>query len=346
MSENKEAKTFKIVVVGGGTGTYTVLKGLTKYLPEVELSAVVTMADSGGSTGRLRDTFGYLPVGDVRMALVALAREDDEHERLLRDLFSHRFNTGGEMKGHTFGNLLLTALRDMLGSESEAISVAARILGARGRVLPVTLGNTHLVAEYDDGLVITGESLIDSPESERVGRRIVALSVEPRHPANPLALEAIANADMIVIGPGDLYTSVLANCVVTDVAKTIADSQAMLVYVSNLMSRPGQTRGMSVGDHVLEIEHYLGRKVDKVLYNDTPLPVKVLERYRLEGDEPLVVRDNDDLNDRLIRADLLDDVSAEPVPGDALKRSLIRHDSEKLADVLVGNCIKSNYNSD
>ncbi|HEY0964180.1 MAG TPA: 2-phospho-L-lactate transferase CofD family protein, partial [Candidatus Paceibacterota bacterium] len=179
-----------IIIIGGGTGTHTILRGLKRYQKQVNLSAIVTMADSGGSTGRLRDEFGYLPVGDVRMALAALASDIDEHEELLRQLFLYRFDRGNGLSGHNFGNLLLVALTDILGSEEEAIRAAARVLRVQGQVVPVTTQPVDLVATYDDGVVLVGEHLIDEPSLDRLHRKITHLSVQPQATISARAEEA------------------------------------------------------------------------------------------------------------------------------------------------------------
>ena len=226
----------RIVTIGGGTGTHTVLRGLKNYQKQVDLTAVVTMADSGGSTGRLRDEFGYLPVGDVRMALAALASDVDEHEELVRELFLHRFAKGEGLNGHNVGNLLLVALTDILGSEDAAIRTAGKLLRVQGRVLPVTYDQTDLIATYSDGKVITGEHHIDEPVPDRHEQHIVDIAVTPGVQVNPAVVEAITTADLVVLGPGDLYTSLLANVVVPGVETALRDTTARIVYVCNLMT--------------------------------------------------------------------------------------------------------------
>ena len=319
-----------IVVIGGGTGTHTILRGLKRYQKQVNLSAIVTMADSGGSTGRLRDEFGYLPVGDVRMALAALASDIDEHEELLRELFLYRFDRGNGLSGHNFGNLLLVALTDILGSEEEAIRAAARVLRVQGNVVPVTTEKVHLVAQYQDGVTVVGEHSIDEPAPERLSQKITELSVTPSASISPRAEEVILNADLIVLGPGDLYTSVLANCVIDGVADAIRHSSAKVVFVCNLMTKTGQTTDMGVAEHVAEISRYLGRAPDVVLVNTGILPVDLLERYADDGEYP-VVFNYEAHNCRIIPADMLAGEVIETASGDILKRSLIRHDPRKLA---------------
>jgi uncharacterized cofD-like protein len=319
-----------IVVIGGGTGTHTILRGLKRYQKQVNLSAIVTMADSGGSTGRLRDEFGFLPVGDVRMALAALASDIDEHEELLRELFLYRFDRGNGLSGHNFGNLLLVALTDILGSEEKAIEAAARVLRVQGSVVPVTTEKVNLVAKYEDGVTLVGEHSIDEPASDRIATRIVELSVTPSCTVSSRAEAVLLGADLIVLGPGDLYTSVLANCVVDGVADAVRHSAAKVVYVCNLMTKAGQTSGLGVAEHVAEITRYLDRAPDFVLVNTGILPADLLQKYAHDGEYP-VVFNYESAECRIIPADMLAGATVETASGDVLKRSLIRHDPRKLA---------------
>ncbi len=330
----KRAEKKKVVVIGGGTGTHTVLRGLKRYCNQIEISAIVTMADSGGSTGRLRDEFGYLPVGDVRMALAALASDIDEHEELVRRLFLYRFAKGEGLSGHNFGNLLLVALADLLGSEEKAIKAAGKLLGVCGEVLPVTVSSVNLVARYDDGVVVKGEHEIDEPGADRLSQRIVNLSVEPKATITKEARLALLKADLVVLGPGDLYTSLLANCVVDGVPQAIKEAHGKLVYIANLMTKAGQTTGMKISDHVMEVARYLGRSPDVVLVNNAPLPADLLVAYAKDNEFPV----EDDLTEsdcKVIREDLLTSEKIIKSDGDVLRRSLIRHDSQKLATELL-----------
>jgi uncharacterized cofD-like protein len=325
----------QIVVVGGGTGTHTVLKGLKHYGDRVELTAIVSMADSGGSTGRLRDEFGQLPAGDVRNALTALAADGDTHDELLRQLFLYRFSRGEGLYGHNFGNLFLTVLTDILGSEVAAIEAASRILRVSGQVLPVTTDQVHLKAEYADGTEVVGEHDIDEwQDKARQAVRISTLSLTPRAQLYAGAAAALRQADLIVLGPGDLYTSVLANCVVDEFTETIKETTAPIVYVCNLMSKAGQTIGLHAAEHVAEVKRYLGRLPTAVVYNTSPLPSELLAKYAAEGDH--AVLDNFvDKGIRIIRAPLLAAEEIVTMEGDVLTRSLIRHDADKLAQVLM-----------
>jgi uncharacterized cofD-like protein len=321
-----------IVVIGGGTGTFTVLSGLRVYSESINLSAVVSTADSGGSSGRLRDEFGYLPVGDARMALIALADDTAVHHDTLRKLFLYRFTKGGEhLKGHNVGNLLLVALTDILGSEEEAIKYASYLLRTRGHVLPVTLADIELVATYDDGIVVHGEADIDEPPSDRDHHRITQLDITPACTITPRARKAICEADLIVLGPGDLYTSILATCIVPGVKDAVQVSNGKLVYIANLMSKRGQTTGMTVTDCIRELERYLSRVIDVSLINTTALPSDLIRRYEETGEFPVA----NDCPQSAVEADLLGGVVLERSSGDAITRSLIRHDSLKLAAALM-----------
>ena len=319
-----------IAVIGGGTGTHTILRGLKRYQKQVNLAAIVTMADSGGSTGRLRDEFGFLPVGDVRMALAALASDIDEHEELLRELFLYRFDRGNGLSGHNFGNLLLVALTDILGSEEKAIEAAARVLRVQGNVVPVTTEKVDLVATYEDGVTLVGEHIIDEPTADRHPTKITELTVTPPAIISSRAEEVLLAADLIVLGPGDLYTSVIANCVVDGVPEAILHSAAKVVYVCNLMTKSGQTTGMGVAEHVSEITRYIKRTPDYVIVNTTALPVDLLERYAADYEYP-VAFNYEGSECHIIPADLLAGEEVKTASGDVLKRSLIRHDSRKLA---------------
>ncbi|MFW5702857.1 MAG: gluconeogenesis factor YvcK family protein [Candidatus Dojkabacteria bacterium] len=324
-----------IVVVGGGTGTFTVLRGLKNY-PQTNLSAIVTMTDDGGSTGRLRDEFGVLPLGDVRQCLIALAKED-EASRILRELFIYRFpkSESSENGGHNFGNLFLTALTDILGSEAEAIEAAAEVLNVRGKIYPVTEEDVQLAAQYSDGNVLIGESKIDEPNCEKhdCRTRVIKLWTQPEAQLNPEAKEAILQADKIVIGPGDLYSSLLSNVVIKGVPEAIGESKAKFIYVTNLVSKYGQTHGMSQSDYVAEIAKYTKRKPDTILVNNAEADEDILAKYARENSFPV----QDDLGEaaNVVRKDLLSEEKIEREKNDAIKRSLLRHDSDKLASAII-----------
>lgn len=323
-------------MIGGGTGSYTVLKGL-KDLPGFELTAIVTMADDGGSTGRLRDEFGTLPVGDVRSCLVALS-SDESSGQILRELFLYRFpKNGSSLSGHNFGNLFLTALTNILGDEEQAIEAASHILNVKGEVIGVTRDKVNLVAKYENGEELHGESEIDEPpESHDANTRVLELRTEPEAQLHPDAAEAIAAADLIIIGPGDLYSSLLSNLVIKGMPEALQAAKAKFAYVSNLVSKYGQTHGLTQQDYVNEIAKYAGRKPDAVLINNAPLPESALKIYEQEQSFEIV----DDLkdhqsNESVIRADLVSSIIESRSENDTVQRSLIRHDSNKLASELA-----------
>lgn len=325
----------EVVVIGGGTGTYTVLSGLRKY--PVDLTAVVSMADSGGSNRILRDEFGILPTSDIRQALVALADGKGDRE-IFRELFSYRFHQGTGITGMTFGNLFMAALSDILGSQIEAIDRTAQILHLKGRVLPVTLDDAHLVARYENGHQAVGEHYIDEPRHD--GRlKIVGLEYIPQPKAYRQSIRAIRDADLVILGPGDLYTSVVCNLIVGGVPAALERTKAKVVYVLNLMTRYGQTYGMSAKNHVAAVQKYGGNSVlDYVLVNDNgSLPRPILRKYA-EENSFLV---DDDLGEgtkkmKVVRSDLLSHQVVKKQPGDKLQRSMIRHDQRKLAKAIMG----------
>lgn len=306
----------KIAVIGGGTGSYTVLRGLKNY--DVDLTAVVSMMDSGGSTGRLRDEFGFLPPGDVRMCLLALSPDTS----VLRKLFEYRFNKGIGLNGHNLGNLFLTALRDITGKEEEAIKEASRILNVKGRVLPVTTTNCQLGAILENNQVVVGETNIDIPRHD-TRLRIKKLFLVPKPKAYREAVRTILKADKIVIGPGDLYTSVLPNLLVSGIKNAIKKSKAKKVYVYNIMTKHGETTGFKASDFVKEVEKYLGEGVlNYVICNNKRPSIKLLKEYEKEKAE-FVEPDIKSKKYKVVRTDLLDNID------------LARHNPDKLAKTIM-----------
>lgn len=317
------ARPLRVVALGGGTGLPVVLRGLARLVRprkggrRVDLTAVVAMSDDGGSSGRLRRTRGLLPPGDVRNCLVALSGTRGP----LVDVLQHRFGGRGSLAGHALGNLLLAALSEMHGDFLEAIRSASRLLDARGTVLPSTLDPVQLVAELEDGRRLVGERQLT-----RVGvrvRRVFLQPVRPR-PAEGV-LEAIASADLVTLGPGSLYSSVLPNLLVDGVAEALQATRARRVLVANLMTEPGETAGMSAVDHVRAVLEHAGPVVDVVLINSAPLGGQRLERYARSGAEP-------------VRTDLerLRAFGVVPVEADLLKEGArFRHDARKLGAALL-----------
>lgn len=326
----------KIVVIGGGTGTYTTLMGLKKY--PLDISVIVTMMDSGGSNRVIRDEFGLLPTSDIRQAMVALA--SDKVDDLLRKLFTYRYSQGTGLNGMTFGNLFMLALTDILGSQSEAVEQTCRLLQVEGKIFPVTLDNSQLIARYDNGRQLLGEHQIDEPNQEFGDSKIIELDTIPKANANPEAVDTIKSADIIIFAPGDLYTSLLSNLVVSGIKDAINKSKAKKIYIMNLMTKYGQTNHFKASDYCFELSKYLnGHNPDYILINkDLKLSKELLERYRQEKAEPV----KNDLNHspenlfgtQVIVGDYLSGEVYENSKGDKLKRSLVRHDPDKLAKAI------------
>ena len=275
-----------ITTIGGGTGTFNVLSGLGKN-DKLNLAAIVTVADSGGSTGELRDEFGILPPGDVRRALVALA-EDTE---VVRRLFEYRFKEGRSIAGHTVGNLLLTALSDIMGDFEHGIEELCEMFDVRGKVIPVSLDNVHLGVTLENGEQIVGETDIDIPKHDAsIPIRDAFLLGGGR--LNPRAKEAIDNSDYVIIGPGDLYTSIIPNLLCTGMYDAIRSTRAKIIYVCNIMTKHGETDGFSVEDFVRVIEHYVGEgRIDYVLVNNGELRTQLLSKYEAEEKTPVRLLD-------------------------------------------------------
>jgi len=316
----------KIVVIGGGTGSFVLLSGLKQY--PVELTAIVPVTDDGGSTGRLRDEFGFLPVGDMRQCLAALAADNGR----LRRLLLYRFDKGKGLVGHNLGNLILTALEDLVGSAPEAVGEAASIFRLRGRVYPVSKKLVKLVAGYSSGKTIVSEYKIEKYHLKQ-GESITQLYTRPTTTLNELAAAAIKAADMIILAPGDLYNSIIANLVIGGMKPAIKNSRAKLVYIVNLMTLNSQTHNFTASTHVKEIEKYAGRKVDYIVVNSQPIKPEIVRAYKREQEYPVA----DDLNkdSRVIRRPLLSSSVFQKPKSDNLKRSLLRHDSGKLAKAII-----------
>lgn len=313
----------KVVVVGGGTGNFVVLNGLKKY--PLDLTAIVSMADDGGSTGILRDELGVLPPGDVRQCLVALSNSS----RLMRSLMNYRFENGG-LGGHSFGNLLLSALEKVTGSFEKAVEEAGKILYIKGKVIPVTTHQTRLKMVLNNSTVLEGEKEIYLSQEIDLGYRTIYL--EPFPKVNPRVIEEIGSADLVVIGPGGLHTSLIPNLLVEGVGEAICRSGAKKIFVVNLMNRTGQTTHFKASDYLSELVRFIGEDpFDYILINSQKPPKALIEVYSAEGN----LVDNDIKEDsRVVSADMLGGLHGEP-KRDLLKRSLIRHDSKKLAQELM-----------
>ncbi len=312
----------KIVTIGGGTGNFTVLRGLKNY--EVDISAIVSMADDGGSTGILRDELGVLPPGDVRQCLIALS----DSSRLMRSLMNYRFEQGG-LEGHSFGNLLLSALEKVTGSFEKAVEEVGKILFIKGKVIPVTTHQVRLKMILKSCKILEGEREVYL--SEEIEKGYSSIYLEPYPKANPHAISEIMNADLIVLGPGGLHTSLIPNFLVEGISEALRRSDAKKVFVTNLMNRRGQTTTFKVSDYVNELSRFIGEDVfDYVVVNDQQPPKELIELYAEEGD--LV---ENDLHDGRVRfASLLGEMKVG-AKKDLIRRSLIRHDSKKLAQELM-----------
>ncbi len=320
----------KIVTIGGGTGTFTVLSGLKKY--PFELTAIVAMSDDGGSTGRLRDEFGVLPPGDLRQALVALSAGNG----VMRKLFNHRYEKGG-LKGHSFGNIFISTLEQVMGSLDKALDVIGKVLNIRGKVIPVTLTKVRLHIELKNGKIIDGEDAMRGYHLvSRFG--IKSMSLTPKAVANPKALAALRDADIIIVGPGHLYGSLIPNFLVGGIGKAFAQSKAKKVYIANLMNRHGHTDDFTIADYVNALERVVEKNgvFDTVIYNTKQPTRALLKAYADEG-EPVLRGTEEEKSYALVGADLLSTGVKKTKKADPLswQRALIRHDPDKLAKVIA-----------
>jgi uncharacterized cofD-like protein len=308
----------KIVTIGGGTGLSTILRGLKEFTSNI--TAIVTVTDEGGSSGRLRRDYDIPPPGDIRNCLVALA----ECEPYMQNLFQFRFEKGEGLKGHSLGNLLITAMTRITGDFEKGIEQISEILAVRGRVLPSTKERIKLKAEMEDGEIVAGETNIVS-----YGKRIKRLFIEPSASLLPEAEEAIRSADLIVIGPGSLYTSLLSNLLIEGMVEALESSRAKKVYICNLMTEKGETDGFKASDHIKAIKETIGKiPFQYVIVNTTRPRPEILERYKEEGAE-FVEPDIEELRKMRLR------VIAQPLMRQLLP---LRHDNRKLAQILISLC--------
>jgi uncharacterized cofD-like protein len=327
---------FRVVALGGGTGLSTLLRGLKEYVvrrsdehpntdrPISDLTAIVTVTDDGGSSGRLRRENRVLPPGDIRNCMVALSKD----EALLGRLFQYRFHSGRGLAGHNFGNLFLAALTHVTGDFAEAVRVSSKVLAIRGRIFPSTLSNVHLVARLENGRSVHGETHITASRTP-----IERVSLSPRRVSPfPAVLDAICEADLILLGPGSLYTSILPNLLIPEITAAIAKSNAPRVYIANLMTQPGETTAYSLADHLRAIRRHTPRGfVDWVVANRHAVSPEVAKRYRRQGAEQVVVDlpDLQKLGYRVILDNLLE------------QHGLIRHNPRRLAWLLVEEFLNS-----
>ena len=319
IKENNEAK---VVVIGGGTGLSTMLRGLKQYTSHI--TAIVTVGDDGGGSGKLREDLGMLPPGDIRNCILALA----DTEPLMEDLLQYRF-TEGSLKGQCFGNLFLAAMAGISENFEDAVQKMSSVLAVKGKVLPVTLDDMKLIAELENGEIIEGESKIPSEVIVR-NTRIKKIAIKPID-AKPLeeAIKAINNADVIIMGPGSLYTSIIPNLLVKGIPEAICKSPAKKVYISNVMTQPGETDGFKVSNHLKVLMDYgVAENIDYVIANNGIIPPDIKEKYAKENAE-LVVLDYENisnLNVNVIEADRI-----------KITKRYVKHNAEKLAELIIKN---------
>jgi len=333
-TSNKSApqKSLRVVAIGGGTGLSTLLRGLRKHVAVpglaatqdcdpcliTDLAALVTVTDDGGSSGRLRKGFNMLPPGDLRNCMVALSEEED----LIAQLFRHRFRSGGDMEGHNFGNLFVAALTEITGDFGQAIQLASKILATRGRIYPVTTANATLVAEMDDGTRVIGETNISASK-----RRIVELMLEPADaPALPEALEAIERADLITVGPGSLYTSLITNLLVEGIPEALTKARGLRVFICNLMTQANESLGLTASQHIERIYEHTGSPVfDYAIINTAPVSPEMLLRYAAEGAVPITAD-----------VDRIESMGVRCIVGNFLSEGdVLRHASDRVTGALM-----------
>lgn len=317
----------KIVTIGGGTGLSTLLKGIKNYSSEI--TALVTMADDGGGSGVLRRSFGMLPPGDVRNCLLALSDIEPEMNTLL----SHRFEKG-ELKGQSFGNLFLLAMNEIYGSFEEAVKMASSILRVKGTVMPITVNDVNIEATYDDKSKAFGESILPA-EAIKDNKKIKRVELCPKD-VEPLdgVITAINKADIILIGPGSLYTSIIPNLLVKGVTEAIISSSAKKIYVQNVMTQHGETDDMSVKDHVEAIFEHSDKIFDSIIINNKVLSEDLKKKYQEEYQEQIFLTDDD--------MKFLEEEAIDYIEGDCLDGGdYVRHDSEKLANMIIDYYIRT-----
>lgn len=305
----------RVVVIGGGTGLSVMLRGLKKR--DLDIVAIVTVSDDGGSSGKIRSEFDILPPGDIRNVLISLANT----EPLLEELLQYRFNKGEGLKGHNLGNLLITAMHDITGDFVLAINAMSKVLAVKGQVLPATFEKVNLFAEYMDGTIVKGESNIPD-----VTKEIKRVYIEPREAkALSEAIKAIETADAIIMGPGSLYTSIIPNLLVLELREAILKSKSKKILICNIMTQPGETDRHTVLDHVNAIERHVGKQfLDYIIVNDENIPNEIIEQYSLKGaipvliDNKLILSKYNLVKEKLLKYDIF-----------------LRHDEDKLTDAIL-----------
>ena len=337
-NSKRPARGLNVVALGGGTGLSTLLRGLKEYVtrrrdganlqPISDLTAIVTVTDDGGSSGRLRRENRILPPGDIRNCMVALSQD----EALLGRLFQYRFHAGHGLVGHNFGNLFLAALTHVTGDFAEAVRVSSKVLAIRGRIFPSTVSNVTLVATLEGGRKVHGETRITASRSPIKKLALLPRNVRPL----PKAVEAIQQADLILLGPGSLYTSILPNLLIPEIVNTIIKSKAPRVYIANLMTQPGETSGYALADHLRAIErHTRHRVIDWVVANRQSVSPEVAKRYRRQGAEPVPMNilDLQKLGYRIVLDNLLEE------------HGVIRHNPGRLAKLVLEEFLSGSHSA-
>ena len=321
-------RPMRVVAIGGGTGLSTLLRGLRRHVGQAgdsgaqgeisDLAAVVTVTDDGGSSGRLRKDFNMLPPGDLRNCMVALSEEED----LLAQLFNHRFRSGDALQGHNFGNLFVAALTEITGDFALAVELSSKILATRGRIYPATTANTTLVARMDDGSLVRGETNITASR-----RRIVELMLDPPGPEPlPETVEAIERADLITVGPGSLYTSLITNLLVEGFPAALAAARGLRVFVCNLMTQANESLGLTASEHIERIyDHTRAPVFDCALINTAPFSAETLARYAAEGASPI-----------LADIECVQALGVRVIAGDfASEENVVRHAADRVTETLL-----------
>ncbi|WP_026476706.1 gluconeogenesis factor YvcK family protein [Alkaliphilus transvaalensis] len=321
----------KIVVIGGGTGLSVLLRGIKLYTSNI--TAIVTVADDGGGSGKLREDLGMLPPGDIRNCILALAEMEPTMEQLLQYRFPE-----GSLKGQSFGNLLIASMNGISNNFEEAIKKISEVLAVTGNVLPVTLENMTLYAKLENGTIVEGESNIPQKSIEE-NSPIKKISINPKHPKAVIeALEAIQQADVVVLGPGSLYTSIIPNLLINDIRKSLLETTAEKVYIPNIMTQPGETTNYSVLNHLEAIfNHFPELSIDHIFINQGTIPQPIKEKYRFEGAE-LISTSHEEmvkikkLGINILEANLVD-----------IKKEYVRHDAEKISKMIMENVLESKF---
>jgi len=318
----------KITVLGGGTGSYAVLTAL-KQTPGIDLAAIVTMLDSGGSTGRLRDQLGVLPPGDLRQCLVALS----EAPEIWRKLFTYRFENG-DLKGHNFGNIFISALEKISNNYDEVLDEVHYVMQCIGRVIPATLKKADISVTYTSGRVAIKEQELDELNPDKSS--VVSAKAIPSVDTNPKATRRLAESDIIIAGPGDLYSSIISIALAENFKKSFENTNAKLIYIMNLMTKSSQTYGYGAWEHIRDFQKYFGRYPDVCLVNTAKFPEEMLSRYKEQNEEPVVnnLKENG-FKGEIVESDLLDSNTYDESSGaeslaSTFAHSIVRHDVKKL----------------